>query len=186
VVPVKNSEGWLYKGELTRPETHYYLFVGRVNRNYYNGEYTWQTSTGINYAIDKGVEGGKGTELWPFFSDVPLAMYHKDLAFFPNYPDGTMPFDTVVYKNSMVVDGNVVEQSGGLEITVVQLAITPNACYGITPDGDCYLLEETLVRGTIDDPTAYGTALDWRVYSRYRSLNRQKAWSPDIGWTRGK
>lgn len=180
--PPKKIDGvWYYQGTPLTPDTHPHLFVRRVNRVESRNVVTWQTSTGINYANDKGEIGGKGSEAWAVATKGEIAALRlSDTYIYPK-----TPFEDTVYKNSLVVDGDLVPQTGGKTVTVVDYIFTGTKTFIVTDDDECYLWEEMLVRGSLEDRSAFGTALDWRVYGKKRlEGGRRSCRTPDVGWLR--
>lgn len=179
VKPIKKSDGWYYNNRKLTYRSHPYLFNVRTNRKRVNGELVWLTAGKINVANDVGPEGGKGHEAWPAVANKIAAQRSQDLFVLPK-----LPFITTIYKNSLIVDGVRVNQSGGLNARIVRYRFHGPDIYGYDSiSTKWYKLSEMLIRGTLENRDG-GNGYDWRCYINELIPSRRTCPAPDCNWIR--
>ena len=178
--PSRYADGWYYKGKKVTYASHPYWYVVRTNRARVNMT-VWQTAGGINVRNDVGKVGGKGRERWPHISSKRVAQRLNELWILQK-----LPFEAVIYKNSLVEEGIRMPQTGGLLTMITKLRINGPEVHGWDSiRGKWFLLVKMLVRGSLENRDG-GTGFDWRCHAEIFCSSRRYCLAPDCGWIRPK
>lgn len=154
ITPEKINGVWTYKGQAYAWETHPHLFATRVNRRTTRLE-TWLTSTGLNTVTDVP----KGDEHWPYIAKNPVVFPRAIVRFFKPCPQ-----EYIVYKNSVIVDGDLVPQSGGILIMCDKYRFYGTNVYmHDSIRNKWYLAHEMLVQAKLGYPGV--ASRDYRCYA---------------------
>lgn len=174
--PVKVGNIWLYADTPMIWDTHPHLFNSRVNRKLVKPDNrTWISSRGVHAVSDGGLLGNKMKEWWPNPSKVTVAQPRSALRYYP-----ALPAKIHIYKNSVIVDGNLEPQTGGIEITIDRYSFYGSKVF--VRDAETalwYLADEMLVRASLLTGW-YATALDYRCYATMPG--NPEPWMGDRGY----
>jgi len=163
--PVKQSDGtWMVENKIYHPDTNPEMFTVRNNRKLIDSQnhpelMTWQVLEAYG-ANDAGITGGKGFERWPTICDTKAALSRSLL-----YRYVSPGERVIVYKNSLVVDGNLVSPSGeGLTITIGSYLYYRSTIYVQDADTGKMYLASTMLQRANPETREPGTAYDYRCF----------------------
>lgn len=180
--PMKFGDTW-FQGSLPKSwETHPHLFNSRVNRKLVKEENrTWLTRRGVMGCSDGGLVGAKMKEWWPNPSKIPVAQ--------PRFEDGRenvrlfpeLPATIHLYKNSVVEDGVLVPQVGGITITADKYRFYGSKIFVRDKISMLwYLADEMLIRASLSTGW-YANAKDYRCYAVLET-GSSSPWMGDRGY----
>jgi hypothetical protein len=156
--PVKGADGiWRVNGIPYNELEYPHMFTNRVNRRN-TRKNTWLTHLDDPDKMVVAVtDVPKGDEAWPTITNGPAAIERYKIGRYP--PLGSK---LMVYRNSLIEDGNLTEWSPGLAITLGAVMVYGSKTYVEDWEtGLWYLAEEMLV--TVVEPYA-GKGFDYRCY----------------------
>ena len=162
---------WLYDGKPLTWENAPHLFTSRVNRKTVKAENkTWISVRGIQAVSDGGLTGAKLMEWWPNCSkyqvclpanerEAPDNEFIQQIKFFPE-----LPTQVELHAESVIVDGELVQQTGGISFTIDAYMFYGSDVY-VKEQGtnNWYLADEMLVRTSLLTGW-YAKATDYRCY----------------------
>ena len=159
--PEKIGDVWFYNETPMTWETHPHLFTSRCNRKLVKAENrTWISRRGVQAVSDGGLAGAKMKEWWPNPSKVPVAQPFSALKFYPS-----LPVQLHLYKESVIVDGELFPQTGGITIAADAYRFYGSKVYVRDKNtGYWYLAEEMLIRAGLLTGW-YARATDYRCYA---------------------
>lgn len=174
--PVKLGDTWFYNETPMTWETHPHLFTSRVNSKKVKQEnQTWLSKRGVHAVSDGGIVGNKMKEWWPNPSKVPVTQPRYMLRHYP-----TLPAQLHLYANSVIVDGELIPQTGGVEIEATKYRFYGSKVFVFDNlSGNWYLADEMLIRASLETGW-YATALDYRCYVVERGSDTP--WMGDRGY----
>jgi len=149
---------WTYKGKPISWESHPQHFWTRTNRRIVDTD-TWITANEVQAVTDAGDPGGKGDQHLATMSKGPVAYRAIQLGFYEE-----LPARVHVYRDSVVVDGNLVPQAGGETITIDRYRFRGSTTFirnAVTEDW--FIADEMLVRANAE-ARGPGTLFDYRCY----------------------
>ena len=181
--PQKIDGVWHVNGKPMTWDTHPQYFTSRVNRRLVKEvNRTWISSRGSQAVSDGGIDsdgnpsGAKMKEWWANPSKRPMTQPYSLLRFYP-----LLPATIHLYKNSVIVDGNLVNQTGGITITIDAYRFYGSKVYVRDKASKYwYLAEEMLVRASAETGW-YATAKDYRCYAVLEP-NGNTPWMGDRGY----
>lgn len=178
--PTKIGNTWFQDGVAKTWETHPHLFNSRVNRKMVKeANRTWITKRGVMGCSDGGLVGGKMKEWWPNPSKVPVTQPRvegdkENVRLFPE-----LPFSLNLFKESLIVDGELVPQLGGIVILADAYRFYGSKVFVRDKISKMwYLADEMLVRASLFTGW-YANALDYRCHAAFPGS--QEPWMGDRG-----